>query len=175
MTFSFEVDELDKSVHDRSAFDCGTIELNEFLHKRAVSNRKLGINKTLVLTQKSNISQICAYFTIASTTLQHEELPIKLAKKLPLYPIPVILIAQLAVDSEYQGQGVGSTCLISAMKYAYEANHQIPAYAIVVDAIDNEVKRFYEKYGFLMLSAQHQNLRPRLFMPIKDVNRLFIN
>ena len=128
-----------------------------------------------MLTQKSNISQICAYFTIASTTLHHEELPIKLAKKLPLYPIPVILIAQLAGDSEYQGLGVGSACLISAMRYAYEANHRIPAYAIVVDAIDNEVKRFYEKYGFLMLSDQHQNLRPRLFMPTKDANRLFIN
>lgn len=93
-----------------------------------------------MLTQKSTISQICAYFTIASTTLHLEELPVKLARKLPLYPIPVILIAQLAVDSVYQGQGVGSTCLINAMKHAYEANHQIPAYAIVVDAIDNEVK-----------------------------------
>ena len=121
------------------------------------------------------MSNICAYFILAVTSVNHRELPEELAKKLPHYPVPVILLGQLAVDVEYQGAGLGSFCLISAIKYAYVTNNQIPVYAVVVDALNDGVLRFYEKFGFRILLQQRQNLRPRLFLPIREVKRLFIN
>lgn len=175
MTFPYNVVELDKSIHDRSAFDCETHELNEFLQKRAAANRRLGISKTLVLTHKCELSKICAYLTLANTTVDHSDLPSALAKKLPRYPVPVILIAQLAVDVNFQKKGLGSASLLSAIKYAYEANHQIPAYAVVVDALNDEVLGFYEKFGFEVLANQRKNSRPRLFLSIRKVKKLFIN
>lgn len=144
--------ELSKATHDRNSFDCGEKELNLFLKTQASKHMKVGISKTLVLadthTEINKKHPICAFYTIAPSSIKREFLPTNLAKKLPHYPVPVFLIAQLAINKEYQGKGLGKITLIKALNYLWQVNTHMTAYAVVVDCLNSNVEAFYEKYGF---------------------------
>lgn len=163
--------ELDKTAHDRKSFDCGTQELNEFLHQFAARHREAGISKTMVLPAKGDHAAICAYYTLSHTEIERQTLPAAMAKKLPHYPVPVLLIAQLAVHQRAQGQGLGKVTLICSLRHCLEINVHLPSQAVVVDALDNGVQKFYEQYGFKELDRH--NGRTRLFLPMKTVAQLF--
>ena len=163
--------ELDKVAHNRKGFDCGQPDLNTCLQLFAQRHRDAGISKTMVLQDHSDYSQICAYYTLSHTEIKRQSLPQSLAKKLPYYPIPVMLIAQLAVDARLHSQGLGKITLVSALEHAYNINIHLPSYAVVVDAIDKQVQSFYEQYGFKLLN--HDAYRTRLFLPMKTVSQLF--
>ena len=103
-------EELDKSRHERKTFDCGRKALNDFIRQSAARHRDAGISKTLVLpalVDGDEKADICCLYTLSHTGIKREALPEPLAKKLPRYPIPVMLIAQLAVHNEAQSQGLG--------------------------------------------------------------------
>jgi GNAT superfamily N-acetyltransferase len=167
--------ELNKVIHDRAVFDCGEIELNLFLQEQASKHMQVGISKTMVLTDTTspidNKYPICAFYTIAPSSIKRETLPKKLAKKLPYYPVPVFLIAQLAVNSDYQGKGLGKITLIKALEHLWQINAQMAAYAIIVDCLNNNVKQFYKKYGFETL--YEYNRTSRMFIPMKVIGKLF--
>ena len=103
MNWANEFVPLDKAVHDRSSFDCGEGELNEFILKYAARHMEANISVTMVLPASgapvNTKSSICAFYTIAPGAIQRETLPPSLKKQLPCYPVPVFLIAQLAVHS----------------------------------------------------------------------------
>ncbi len=163
--------ELDKTVHERKAFDCGTEELNLFLQQFAAKHRAAGISLTMVLPAEDNKADICAYYTLSHTEIKRQSLPNSVAKRLPHYPIPVILIAQLAVDHQAHGQGLGKVTLIRALQHAFEIDEHLPSYAVVVDALDEQVHGFYKQYGFEEIDAH--NHRKRLFLPMKTIAQLF--
>ncbi len=169
---SSEFVELNKTIHDRSAFDCGTPQLNDFLQQFAAKHRTAGISMTMVLPAKGKEADICAYYTLSHTEISRKTLPKSAAKSLPHYPVPVLLIAQLAVNRAAQGQGLGKITLIRALRHAYAINEHLPSYAVVVDALDEGVRGFYEQFGFELLDTQ--NLRMRLFLPMKTVIQLFV-
>lgn len=163
--------ELDKILHDRKGFDCGTGALNTFLQQYAVRHRAAGISKTMVLSSQDNPADICAYYTISHTEVKRETMPRMLAKKLPRYPIPVMLIAQLAISTLAQGRRLGKATLIRALEHCYTINQHLPSNAVVVDALDQGVQGFYEQYGFQTLDTQDRKIR--LFLPMGTVARLF--
>ena len=163
--------ELDKTVHDRKAFDCGTAELNLFFQQFAAKHRAAGISMTMVLPAQDNTADICAYYTLSHTEIKRQSLPKSAAKRLPHYPIPVILIAQLAVHHQAHGQGLGKVTLIRALQHAFEIDEHLPSYAVVVDALDEQVQGFYEQYGFEEIDTN--NHRKRLFLPMKTIAQLF--
>ncbi len=99
--------------------------------------------------------------------------PEKFKKKLPRYPIPVMLIAQLTVHRNAQGFGLGKITLIEAMQHCFQIHGHLPSCAIVVDAINDGVKAFYEQYGFQVLDDS--NKRARLFISMKTVHQLFVS
>ena len=176
---------LDKLHHNYKNFDCGQAELNAFLSGSAARHREAGISLTMVLPEVSEQSTeqfteqspeqaslgICAYYTLTHTEIKRENLPDTQAKKLPRYPIPVILIAQLAVASQLQGQGLGKSTLLCALEHILRINQHLPSYAVVVDALDANTQTFYEQYGFQLLYL-HQG-RARLFLPMGTLVQLF--
>jgi GNAT superfamily N-acetyltransferase len=166
--------ELDKNLHDRKSFDCGQVELNEFIASSAARHREAGLSKTMVLpevTAQGSQDGICAFYTLSHTEIKRETLPKALAKKLPRYPIPVFLIAQLAVHSAAQSQGLGKITLIRALQNCLAINVHLPSYAVVVDALNDSVQEFYEQYGFQFL--YQQGGRVRLYLPMGTVAKLF--
>lgn len=163
--------ELDKAVHERKSFDCGKKELNEFLYQFAARHREAGISKTMVLPAVGDSSIICAYYTLSHTEIERQNLPAAMAKKLPQYPLPVLLIAQLAVNREVQGQGLGKVTLICSLRHCVEISAHLPSYAVVVDALDDGLQTFYEQYGFKELERRNGQLR--MFIPMKTLVQLF--
>ena len=180
MSWSKTFVELDKTKHDRRAFDCGEIELNTFLQKQAVRHMDAGVSKTLVLPTlnfPSNMPAvdlkyaICSFYTVAAATISREILPQSQAKKLPKYPVPVFLLAQLATDIQYHGQGLGKVSLINALQYLVRVNKHMPAYAIIVDCLNERSQSFYNKFGFEVLCLH--NGRVRMYINMKTVIQLF--
>jgi len=167
--------ELSKSEHDRSSFDCGKESLNTFLNTRALKHQSAGISKTLVLSAPNNSagnkSSIKAFYTLSSSVIERETLPHASAKKLPHYPIPVFVLAQLAIDSRYQRQGLGKITLINALARCCTIYKELPAYAVVVDCLDSDAERFYAQFDFKFLCVVNE--KRRLFIPMKTIHQLF--
>ncbi|MCL1125369.1 GNAT family N-acetyltransferase [Shewanella surugensis] len=181
MSYSKVFEELDKSQHDRALFDCGEKELNDFIHTQAAKHMQAGISRTLccgfgVLPASVPLPNqkypICSFYTIAPSSISRDTLPQSMAKKLPRYPIPVFLLAQLAVHKVFHGSGLGKVSLIKALEYLWEINAHMRAYAIVVDCLTEQAESFYAKYGFEILCEI--NGRVRMFISMKTVGLLFV-
>ena len=175
MNWAYEFVELDKAVYDRASFNCGEAELNVFLQTQAAKHMKVGISKTMLLPAFVPLSggkyPICAFYTIAPSSIRKDTLPKALAKKLPHYPVPVFLLTQMAVHLKYHGQGLGKITLIKALEYVWEINHKMRAFAVIVDCLNKNAEQFYSKYGFKTLC--HHNGKTRMFMSMKIVAKLF--
>lgn len=175
MSWSKAFEELSKSKHDRDSFDCGESELNTFIHTQAAKHMQAGISRTMVLSGTAPLLNqkypICAFYSVAPSSIGRKTLPASLAKKLPHYPIPVFLLAQLAVHKEFHGNGLGKVSLIKALEYLWAVNAHMRAYAIVVDCLTDSAQGFYQKFGFQVLCEQGG--RVRMFLPMKTVGQLF--
>ena len=167
--------DLDKTLHDRDTFDCGEPELNTFIRQFAAKHMQAGISRTRVLVNKQKLANdknsICAFYTVVPSSICRETLPQRLAKKLPHYPVPVFLLAQLAVDKHYQGQGLGKITLIQALEYLWRVNQHLTAYAVVVDCLNQSAQNFYQQFGFELLDED--NSKTQLFLPMKTIEQLF--
>jgi len=167
--------ELDKAVHYRDSFHCGEAELDRFIREFAVKHMKANISKTMILPASKPLLnskyQICAFYTVAPSSIHRENLPDSYKKELPYYPIPVFLIAQMAVHSDCQGQGLGKITLIRALEYLWKINHHMRAYAVIVNCLNSEIEKFYSKYQFEILIPNEG--RTRMFLPMDTVGMLF--
>lgn len=138
---------IDPAQHDVKAFDCGKSEMNQFLARFAAKHMKLGISSTWVLTAESDDSRasVVAYYTLTTGTVSREEIPFD--KSLPTYPVPVVLLARLAADKRYQGQGIGEKTLITALRKSVElTNSGLPALGAILDVLDADALSFYQRY-----------------------------
>ena len=104
------------------------------------------------------------FYTLSSLSIELEQLPQKLAKKLPKHPVPAALIGRLAVTHTAQGCGIGKMLLVDAIKRTLSVSDNIAIYAMVVDAINDNARGFYEQFGFARLSDNSS----RLFLPLKS-------
>lgn len=175
MIWGQEFVELSKSKHDRSSFDCGESELDTFIKTQAVKHMQAGISRTMVLPSSQPLLNqkyaICSFYSVAPSSISRENLPAKLAKKLPRYPVPVFLLAQLAVHKEFHGLGLGKVSLIHALKYLWEVIHHMRAYAIVVGCLTDSAQEFYTKFGFEVLCEYNGCIR--MFITNENSRRTF--
>ncbi len=140
---------LDPGHFATKAFDCGKPELNQFISRYAFKNMRLGLSSTWVLgsseLDESGKLSLAAYYTLASSTVTREEIPND--KSLPGYPVPLVLLARLAVDKCYQGQRLGEKTLVSALRQSVILTARgLPALGLVLDAMDEEALTFYKKF-----------------------------
>ena len=169
---------LDKKHHDRKNFDCGNTDLNRFLAQSAQRGMQSRVNFTWVLPAagitKGHPKPVCAFYTISVCHIERELLPANLAKSLPRYPLPVFILAQLAVDKRCQGQGLGDVALINALRRCTQLSQkgQVPGVAVIVDVVDEGAMAFYRRLPDFELLRDNSSTLPRLFLPIKVVETL---
>jgi len=130
--------------HDVSAFDSGTPELDNWLKRRALANEALGTSRTYVVTEGG---RVVAFYALANGAVAHKDVSAKTRRNMP-DPIPVMVLARLAVDSAYQKQGLGSALLKDALLRTIAAAQIAGIRAVLVHAISDDAKRFYARAGF---------------------------
>ena len=154
---------LDRS-YNKASFDCGNSSLNEYLKKYALQNQKARYSITYVASIEES-KEIAGYYCSSASVIEFAKIPEKQKKKLPKYPAPVMLIGQLAVAKNMQGKGLGRILLMHGLSSAIKISEEMGIYAIRVDAIDEEAKRFYLKYGFVPLKDNDYSL----ILPLKTI------
>jgi len=132
--------------HDLSRFDCGAHEsLNEWLKRFALSNQRNESARTYVVHRNGSV---VGYYSISAGSVSVEESPTWVAKGLARHPIPVILLARLAVDKNEKGTGLGKALLKDALARVAQAADIVGARAVLVHAIDEQARKFYEHFNF---------------------------
>jgi GNAT superfamily N-acetyltransferase len=131
--------------HRTDAFDCGQATLNTWLKRHALANQDRGSSRTYVVCADE---RVVAYYAIAAGSIVHADAIGGVRRNMP-EPVPVALLGRLAVDVSVQGQGIGKHLLQDAVIRVAQASDVIGMRAIVVDALDEQAKAFYERYGFV--------------------------
>ena len=160
----FSQPELLISNHDTASFDCGKAPLNQLLQRYALANQANGSARTFVTFAGAKIS---GYYSLAAASAEYAAAPARISKGLARHPIPVLLLARLAVDQGAQGQGVGRSLLQSALSKYLQAADVIGCRALMVHAIDESAIGFYQGYGFepSPVDAAH------LYLLTKDIRK----
>lgn len=148
--------------HDVSSFDSGNADLNNWLYRHALAAQEMHSARTFVLTGRNGI---LGYFSLTMGSVLRADAPPKLVRGLPSYPVGMVLLARLAMDHSQQGLGFGARLLAEALRKAVTAGEAAAARLIVVDAIDDNAVRFYERHGFIP-APEHPH---RLYRRLKDV------
>jgi predicted GNAT family N-acyltransferase len=148
--------------HDRTAFDCGVPALNEFLHKYAQQQSKKGVSTVYLLIDRREPKVILGFYSLSAAQVESARLSSAAQKKLPRYPIPCFRMGRLACSAKHQGKGLGGILLGLAVERCMQARQQVAAYALLVDAKDEQAAEFYEHYGFTAL----QDMPLSLYLPL---------
>lgn len=154
---------LDKKKHDRKRFDCGVEPLNNYLKVMANQQAAKDNTRTFVLENDANPAYIIGYYTLTMTLLDLTALPANLQKKHKNTQSSG-LIARLAVDKRYIGQGFGEWLLIDSLKKLLAASDTVAFPLVVVDAKEGAID-FYKKFGFITFV----DIPNKLYMSVSDI------
>ena len=156
------------SQHVRATFDCGVAALDEFIRRYARQNDERGLSRTYVAVQ-SGAPDVLGYVTVRVGEVACADLPPEERTRLPRYPVPVLHVARLAVDTRARGQGLGEQLLIFALRKALAAATEVGLWGVEVVAKDDAARRFYERYGFASLVDDELHL----YVSLRTVARAF--
>ena len=157
---------LDTKIHNREAFSCSESSLDDYLKKRASQDIKKQAAVVHVMTRQDDLETILGYYTLTSSSISPSVIPEAVRKKLPRYDqVGITLMGRLAIDTSFQGQGIGSTLLMDALYRSLEASKNIASFAVVVDALHEQAKNFYLHYGF----TPFEEYPLKLFLPMKTI------
>lgn len=160
--FNYKIEPLSPQ-HQRKNFDCGIKPLNDYLQKQARQDITRFLSAVFIL-EDIDQQRIAGYYTLAATAIQLADLPSTITKKLPKYPlIPATLLGRLAIDLKYQGEGLGTFLLFSALQRCQV--NEIASMAVIVDAKNEKAKAFYKYHQFIPFPQQPQ----RLYLPMTTI------
>jgi GNAT superfamily N-acetyltransferase len=140
--------------HELDSFECGTAALDEWLKRRAWRNEAEGASRTFVLCVGW---RVIGYYSLAAGSVLHTIATGKARRNMP-DPVPVVLLGRLAVAREWQRKGLAADLLSDAVLRVVGAAETVGVRAILVHAISEEAKRFYEKHGFRASSVEPMTL-----------------
>jgi GNAT superfamily N-acetyltransferase len=152
--------------HDLDAFDCGKEPLNRFLKRFALPSQKSESARTYVVCRGAR--RVVGYYSLAVGAVEHSDAPIRVGKGLARHPIPVMLLARLAVDRSEQGRALGKALLKDALIRTAQAADIAGIRAVLVHAKDEEARAWYEGFDFEPSPTD----RCHLFLLLKDVRSI---
>lgn len=161
MTGSLRIEKLDRS-HAVEPFTCGQPELDRFLIRHALRAQQSNSSQTYVAL---NGQEVIGFYTIVAGEVHHANAPERVVKGMPRHPIPLLVLARLAVHTSMQGRRIGSGLLLDALGRTLQVADVVGIRALAVHAKDDEAAAFYRHFGFVPSPTDPRHL----FMIIKDI------
>jgi GNAT superfamily N-acetyltransferase len=162
---SFHIEKLERH-HAVDGFNCGSEALNRFLIRFALQNQQAGASQTYLAVADGHIA---GYYTLVVGQVDYAAATPRLAKGLARHPVPIMLLARLAIGVSCQGQGLGAGLLKDAMLRTLQAAEIAGIRAFAVHAKDDQARAFYEHFDFVSSPADPYHL----FRLLKDIRGLF--
>ncbi len=154
--------------HDRVSFASGNDDLDRYFREQAGQDQKRGVARPFVVVEIAT-GAVAGYYTLSATSVDLRTLPAQITKRMPRYPtVPTTLLGRLARDLRYRGRGIGELLLSNALRRSYDTSQQVASVGVVVDAIDDGARAFYEGYGFSRFPDQEY----RLILPMRTIKQL---
>jgi len=148
--------------HVLDHFSCGVPSLDNWLKNKARRNENVRASRAYVLCKDDG--KVIGYYALASGSMAASEAPRKIKRNMP-NPIPVMVLGRLAIDEEYQGKKLGDALLRDAILRILQAAEIAGIKAILVHAISEEAKKFYEVRGFIASSIDPMTL----ILPLESI------
>ena len=147
------------------SFDCGHVALNEFLQRFALVNQRSNSSQTYA---SCNAGQVAGFYSLAVGSVEPSHSAPRVIKGIPRHPVPVMILARLAIDQRYQRQGLGKALLKNALLRTVQAADIAGIRALLVHAKDEEARNWYRQWEFeeSPTDAYH------LFLLVKDIKAL---
>jgi GNAT superfamily N-acetyltransferase len=161
VTTSLHIEKLNRS-HAVETFTCGQPDLDRFLIRHALRAQQSNSSQTYV---GLNGSEVVGFYTIVAGEVHHTDAPERVVKGMPRHPIPVLVLARLAVNINAQGRRIGSGLLLDALGRTLQVADVIGVRALAVHAKDDRAVAFYKHFGFTPSPTDSRHL----FMIIKDI------
>lgn len=166
MTAGFRVEKLRRD-HALEGFTCGREELDRFLIRFALANQQASASQTWLGLHDD---EVIGFFSLVVGEVAYQDAPERLTKGLARHPVPIMLLARLAVAAGWQGRGIGMGLLKDAMRRTLQAADIAGIRAFAVHAKDAEARQFYEHFGFVASPVDPLHL----YLLIKDIRALAI-
>lgn len=151
--------------HETEAFDCGKAELNRFLRRFAFVNQRAHTAQTYVVCRGA---QVAGYYSLTVGQADHQDAPARISQGLARHPIPLMILARLAVDGREQGQHLGAALLKDALLRCAAAADIAGIRALFVHAKDEAATAFYRHFNFQPSPTDPHHL----FLLMKDLSRM---
>ena len=152
--------------HRLEGFDCGKRALNDWLVRHARQAQGSGSAKTFVVAEDDD--RVAGYFSLTVGQVDTLDAPERIRRGMGRYPVPVVILARLAVSREYQGRGIGVGMLQDAVRRTLAIAEQAGVRAMLVHPIDEDAARFYTRFGFIASPLREQ----QLLMVLKDAKKV---
>ena len=164
MTAGFRIEKLRRD-HPVDGFSCGREELDRFLLRHALTNQQANASQTYLGLHEA---AIVGFYSLVVGEVAYGDAPERLTKGLARHPVPIMLLARLAVSQDWQGRGLGAGLLKDAMRRTLQAAEIGGIRAFAVHAKDAPARRFYEHFNFVASPTDPLHL----FLLLKDIRAL---
>lgn len=144
------------------SFDCGQAALNQFLQRYAFNNQRANSAQTYVCCQNGVVA---GFYSLSVGSVDHDSAPTRVVKGLARHPVPVMILARLAVDQPFQGQGLGRALLKDALRRTLQAADIAGIRAVLVHAKDDAARQWYQGFDFKAGPTDPYHL----FLVLKDL------
>jgi GNAT superfamily N-acetyltransferase len=138
-------------THAVDTFECGADALNIFLKRFAMSSQLANASQTYVAEFGAHVA---GYYSLAVGQIDHDKAQGRLTKGMARHPVPVMVLARLAINQSWQGKGLGKAMLLDALRRTAQAADIAGIRAVIVHAKDEDAKTFYEHFDFVPLPGE---------------------
>jgi ribosomal protein S18 acetylase RimI-like enzyme len=165
-----EIKSYGRRVGDRTQFDCGNAEMNDWIRTKATNQEGTDNTRTFLAVDTAT-DLVLGYYASCSYQLGLDAAALAFGMGKKRYPVPALLLARLAVDRTCQGQGIGKALVVHALEAFAKISKLTGVEIVVVDAIDLNVVAFYAKLGFTRFDGHEM----KLFIPTKTLRAAYFS